>query len=209
MASICRQLDSFSKCRANLTNAQSSIADRCARSRRVSGVDVTASASKGGTAASLAVPVSIISTFGFMYLAGYSLNNLSLMALTLCVGFVVDDAIVVLENIHRRIEEGEPPLVAALRSCCAFDAVEPGHQPVDGATLPAAFGAAGLDVHAEFVHVVAGLDHHVQQVRHRRALVAAHVGDARLQQRLRDREDALAAKHLPGGHPQLLDFARE
>jgi len=63
---------------------------------------------------SVAVPVSLIGTFGVMYLFGYSLNNLSLMALTVATGFVVDDAIVVLENISRRIEEGVPAKQAAL-----------------------------------------------------------------------------------------------
>ena len=61
----------------------------------------------------IAVPVSLISTFGVMYLCGYSLDNLSLMALTIATGFVVDDAIVVLENITRYIERGDPPLKAA------------------------------------------------------------------------------------------------
>ena len=63
---------------------------------------------------SVAVPVSLIGTFGVMYLCGYSLDNLSLMALTIATGFVVDDAIVVLENISRRIEEGMSPMQAAL-----------------------------------------------------------------------------------------------
>src|SRR5471032_838741 len=63
----------------------------------------------------VAVPVSLIGTFGVMYLCGFSLNNLSLMALTIATGFVVDDAIVVLENISRRIEEGVPPMEAALQ----------------------------------------------------------------------------------------------
>jgi multidrug efflux pump len=63
---------------------------------------------------SVAVPLSIIGTFGVMYLLGYSLNNLSLMALTISTGFVVDDAIVMIENIARYIEEGETPLRAAL-----------------------------------------------------------------------------------------------
>jgi len=63
-----------------------------------------------------AVPVSIIATFGFMYIAGFSLNNLSLMALIVATGFVVDDAIVVLENATRHIEEGMPPMQAALTS---------------------------------------------------------------------------------------------
>ena len=64
---------------------------------------------------SLAVPLSLIGTFAVMYLLGYSLDNLSLMALTLCVGFVVDDAIVMLENIVRHIEAGDPPFAAALK----------------------------------------------------------------------------------------------
>src|SRR3981189_2758624 len=64
---------------------------------------------------SVAVPLSLIGTFGVMYLLGYSLNNLSLMALTISTGFVVDDAIVMIENISRYIEEGESPLQAALK----------------------------------------------------------------------------------------------
>jgi multidrug efflux pump len=65
--------------------------------------------------ASLAVPISLIGTFGVMYLLGYSLNNLSLMALTIATGFVVDDAIVMIENISRYIEEGEKPMAAAIK----------------------------------------------------------------------------------------------
>jgi HAE1 family hydrophobic/amphiphilic exporter-1 len=64
---------------------------------------------------SLALPMSIIGTFAVMYLLGYSIDNLSLMALTLSVGFVVDDAIVMLENIVRHMEHGEPALTAALK----------------------------------------------------------------------------------------------
>ncbi|HYX62645.1 MAG TPA: MdtB/MuxB family multidrug efflux RND transporter permease subunit [Burkholderiales bacterium] len=63
---------------------------------------------------SVAVPVSLIGTFGVMYLAGFSINNLTLMALVVAAGFVVDDAIVVIENIARHIESGAPPLEAAL-----------------------------------------------------------------------------------------------
>jgi len=63
----------------------------------------------------IAVPLSLIGTFGVMYLAGFSINNLTLMALTIATGFVVDDAIVVIENISRYIEEGDPPLEAALK----------------------------------------------------------------------------------------------
>src|SRR5947209_8110302 len=64
---------------------------------------------------SVAVPLSIVGTFGVMYLLGYSLDNLSLMALTISTGFVVDDAIVMIENIDRFLEEGHSPLEAALR----------------------------------------------------------------------------------------------
>jgi multidrug efflux pump len=64
---------------------------------------------------SIAVPLSLIGTLGVMYLAGYSLNNLTLMALTISTGFVVDDAIVMIENIVRFIEQGDSPLDAALK----------------------------------------------------------------------------------------------
>src|SRR6516164_2255940 len=64
---------------------------------------------------SLSVPLSLVGTLGVMYLWGFSLNNLTLMALTIATGFVVDDAIVVIENISRYLEEGETPLLAALR----------------------------------------------------------------------------------------------
>src|SRR5207247_2642252 len=64
---------------------------------------------------SVAVPLSLVGTFGAMYLLGYSLNNLTLMALTISTGFVVDDAIVMIENIVRYIEKGESPLKAALK----------------------------------------------------------------------------------------------
>ncbi len=64
---------------------------------------------------SVAVPLSVIGTFGVMYLAGFSINNLTLMALTVATGFVVDDAIVMIENIARYVEAGEPPMQAALK----------------------------------------------------------------------------------------------
>src|SRR5690348_12571266 len=64
---------------------------------------------------SVAVPLSLIGTFGIMYVCGYSLDNLSLMALTICTGFVVDDAIVVIENITRHIENGMKPFEAAMK----------------------------------------------------------------------------------------------
>src|SRR5207302_2472272 len=63
---------------------------------------------------SVAVPLSLVGTFGVMYLAGYTLDNLSLMALTISTGFVVDDAIVVIENITRHLEGGMKPMAAAL-----------------------------------------------------------------------------------------------
>ena len=64
---------------------------------------------------SVAVPLSLVGTFGAMYALGYSLDNLSMMALTISTGFVVDDAIVMIENISRYIEEGDPPMEAALK----------------------------------------------------------------------------------------------
>ena len=64
---------------------------------------------------SLAVPLSLVGTFGVMYLAGFSINNLTLMALTIATGFVIDDAIVVVENISRHLEEGEAPMAAAFK----------------------------------------------------------------------------------------------
>src|ERR1700746_3503166 len=64
---------------------------------------------------SVAVPLSIVGTFGVMYLLGYSLDNLSLMALTISTGFVVDDALVMIQNITRYIEQGDSPLDAALK----------------------------------------------------------------------------------------------
>ncbi|PNS07329.1 efflux RND transporter permease subunit [Solilutibacter silvestris] len=64
---------------------------------------------------SLSIPLSLVGTFGVMYLAGFSLNNLTMMALTISVGFVVDDAIVVIENISRHLEDGETPVQAALK----------------------------------------------------------------------------------------------
>ncbi|MBU1041339.1 MAG: multidrug efflux RND transporter permease subunit [Proteobacteria bacterium] len=67
------------------------------------------------TIPSVAVPVSLVGTFGVMYLAGFSLNNLTLMALTISTGFVVDDAIVMIENVSRYVEEGMEPFAAALK----------------------------------------------------------------------------------------------
>jgi len=66
------------------------------------------------------VPLSLVGTFGIMYLLGYSLDNLSLMALTICTGFVVDDAIVVIENISRYREQGMPPFEAAIKGAAGI-----------------------------------------------------------------------------------------
>ena len=66
------------------------------------------------------VPLSLIGTFGIMYLFGYSLDNLSLMALTICTGFVVDDAIVVIENISRYREQGMAPFEAAIKGAAGI-----------------------------------------------------------------------------------------
>jgi multidrug efflux pump len=64
---------------------------------------------------SVAIPVSLLATCGVMYLCGYTIDNVSLMGLTIAVGFIIDDAIVMVENIVRHIEAGEPPVVAALK----------------------------------------------------------------------------------------------
>ncbi len=66
---------------------------------------------------SVTVPLALAGSFAAMYLMNFSLDNLSLMALTIAVGFVVDDAIVVVENIYRHVEHGEPPFTAALKGC--------------------------------------------------------------------------------------------
>src|SRR3546814_20969464 len=67
---------------------------------------------------SVVVPLSLVGTFGIMYLAGFSVNNLTLMALTIATGFVVDDAIVMIENIARHIEEGESAMKEIGRASC-------------------------------------------------------------------------------------------
>ena len=90
---------------------------------------------------SLAVPFSIVGTFAVMYLLGYTIDIISLMALTLCVGFVVDDAVVMLENIVRHMEAGESRMEAALKGA-RRDRV---HDPVDD-------GVAGRGVHPRAVH---------------------------------------------------------
>ena len=75
---------------------------------------VAGTATAGTLIPAIAVPLSLIGTFGVMYLLGFSLNNLSLMALTIATGFVVDDAIVMIENVARYVEQGMAPLDAAL-----------------------------------------------------------------------------------------------
>src|SRR6202000_1802289 len=87
--------------------------------------------------AGLGGPISLIGTFGVMYLLNYSLDNLSLMALTIATGFVVDDAIVMIENIQRHIEDGVPPFEAALKGA----------------------GEIGFKIISLHVSVIRGLDH--------------------------------------------------
>jgi hypothetical protein len=86
---------------------------------------------------SLALPISVIGTFAAMYVLGYSLDNLSLMALTLAVGFVVDDAIVMLENIVRHMEMGKPPMKAAVDGAAEVGLHD--HLDDDLADLPSSF----------------------------------------------------------------------
>ena len=86
----------------------------------------------------VAVPVSLIGTFAAMYLCGFSLNNLSLMALTIATGFVVDDAIVVLENISRHLEAGMKPLQAALQGSREVGFYRAVDESVAGGGVPAA-----------------------------------------------------------------------
>ena len=97
----------------------------------------------------VAVPVSLLGTFGVMHLCGYSLNNLSLMALTVATGFVVDDAIVVMENISRKIEDGMPAMKAAL----------------------AGVREVGFTVHLHEPFADSGVHPHPDDGRHRRAPV--------------------------------------
>ena len=84
---------------------------------------------------SVAIPLSIVGTFGVMYLLGFSVNNFSLMALTLRVGFVVDDAIVVLENIVRHMEKGETPIEAAFNGSTRDRLHHPFDDPLAGGGL--------------------------------------------------------------------------
>ena len=105
---------------------------------------------------SVAVPLSLVGTFGMMYLLGYSLNNLTLMALTISTGFVVDDAIVMIENIMRYIEEGDQPLEAALKGSAQI-----------GFTILSADGIAHRRADSPAVHG-----------RHRRTAVPRVRGDA-------------------------------
>ena len=98
--------------RASLRDVERTLADR-RRPCRAGGLPFPARLA-GHADSGVAVPVSLIGTFGAMYLLGYTLDNLSLMALTVATGFVVDDAIVVMENIVRHMEAGVPRFEAAL-----------------------------------------------------------------------------------------------
>ena len=128
---------------------------------------------------SLVVPLSLLGAAAVMYLAGFSLDNLSLMALTISVGFVVDDAIVVVENIYRHIEDGMAPLEAALT----------GSREIGFTVL-----SISLSLVAVFIPLLAdGRDHRaaVPRIRHHR-----DGGDRRLGLRVAD-ADADALRALP------------
>ena len=84
---------------------------------------------------SVAVPISLIGTFGVMYLSGYSIDNLSLMALTISTGFVVDDAIVVIENISRYREQGMKPFAAAIQGSSRDRVYGPEHERIAGGRI--------------------------------------------------------------------------
>ena len=143
---------------------------------------------------SLALPMSIIGTFSVMYLLDYSLDNLSLMALTLAVGFVVDDAIVMLENIVRHLEMGKPPLQAAI------EGVDGGrvHDRVDDAVARGGVHPDSLHGrhHREAVPRVRGDD------RGRDSRVGLRVADAHADAReplsARDAKGGRAGEVLPG-----------
>ena len=94
-------------------------ADAVGRAGRAGHLPVPAQRRRAPLIPAVAVPLSLVGTFGAMYLLGFSLNNLSLMALTISTGFVVDDAIVMIENIARYVEAGESPLEAALKGARA------------------------------------------------------------------------------------------
>ena len=93
---------------------------------------------------SVAVPTSIIGSFGVMYLLGFSLNNLSLMALTISTGFVVDDAIVVLENVSRHLEQGMPRVEAAILRRERGGSPSSRSRSADGGVRAAAASSAAL-----------------------------------------------------------------
>ena len=133
-------------------------------------------------AAGITIPLSFAGTFFGMWLAGFSVDNLSLMALAISVGFVVDDAIVVIENVVHKLEDGMPPLQAAIDGAGAHRVHGGDHQPVAGGGLP-----------APHVHG-----------RHDRQLPAGvladgHLCDRRLDRRGLDR-DADAVRSVPEAH---------
>ena len=106
-------LDRTTTIRASVHDVERTLAD-LDRPGDPGGVSSFCATSRATLIPSVAVPVSLVGTFGVMYLCGYSLDNLSLMALTISTGFVVDDAIVVIENITRYLEKGMTPMQAAL-----------------------------------------------------------------------------------------------
>ena len=123
---------------------------------------------------SVTVPLSLLGTCGLMYLMGYSLDNISLMALTISVGFVVDDAIVMLENIVRHVEEGMKPYEAAMKGRWRGRLHDPLHQHLSGRRVHPA--SASWWHHRSAVPGVCGHDDHV----HRRVRVCrpdSHAND--------------------------------
>ena len=103
---------SFGSCPLPMLEFQRELRERMERYERAVIADTLA---RTGGAVSRPMPIAVIGTFAVMYFCGFSINNISLLALTLSVGFVVDDAIVMLENIVRHIEAGDTPMVAALK----------------------------------------------------------------------------------------------
>ena len=136
---------------------------------------------------SVALPLAVIGTFGVMKLVGFSLDNLSLMALTISTGFVVDDAIVMIENIVRFIEAGEPPLEAALKGAKQI-----------GFTVISLSVSLDRRLHPPALHdrhrrpAVSGIRHHPERggrgLRHR--LAHTHTDDVRPPAEVRKRRTA-------------------
>ena len=146
----------------------------------------------------IALPISLIGTFGGMYLFGYSIDNLSLLALTLSVGFIVDDAIVMLENIVRHVEEGEQPYEAALRGSRGNRLH---HRLDDGISLVAVFIPVlfmGGIVGRLFQEFAVTISMTILISRHRLADTHADAGEPHAARQSRPSREALSALSLVG-----------